>query len=275
MEKAAIDLQQYYPAEMEIQKIEQEEKRLVIHMSSQTKSCRCQHCGEQAVKKRATYKRKAQDLPILGRQVILVINIHEYQCEKCNRPVAESFDGFLLRRSRLTERCRNFIVQLALETNCEGASRILKEIGIDYSGDSIIRLLLERLEEMPEPEIGSAIGVDDFAFRKGHTYGTIIVDSMTHRPVAILDGRDGKTLREWLAKNRHIMTVSRDRASEYARAVEEVLPDAIQVADRFHLYKNMSEAVKKAVNMIIPSAVPAEEVEGLSSVEEESKKRDS
>lgn len=131
----------------------------------------------------------------------------------------ESFEGFLLPRSRLTERCRNFIVQLALETNCEGASRILKEIGIEYSGNSIVRLLLRRLEEMPEPEVGNVIGVDDFAYRKGHTYGTIIVDGQTHRPVSVLEGRDGKTLKEWLAKNRHVNLVTRDRASDYARAI--------------------------------------------------------
>ena len=71
-------------------------------------------------------------------------------------------------------------------------------MGIQYSGDSVIRLLLKRLEAMPEPEVGSVIGVDDFAFKKRNTYGTIIVDAQTHKPAAILDGRDGKALKEWL-----------------------------------------------------------------------------
>ncbi|GAA6497787.1 transposase [Blautia parvula] len=76
-----------------------------------------------------------------------------------------------------------------------------------------------------------SIGVDDFAFKKRHTYGTIIVDEAAHTPVAILDGRDGRVLKEWLSKNKHVKTVTRDRASAYAAAIQEILPDAMQVAD--------------------------------------------
>lgn len=274
MEKGKMNIQGYYPEEMEIQEIREKEKGIEIQIKSRSKGSKCPHCGSITMKRSATYRRRAQDLPILGKSVMLDINAYEYRCVECGHSVNESFEGFLLPRSRLTERCRNFIVQLALGTNCESASRILKEIGIEYSGNSIVRLLVRRLEEMPEPKAGSMVGVDDFAFKKGHIYGTIIVDGDTHRPVAVLEGRDGKTLREWLAKNRHINLVTRDRASEYARAIQEVLPEAMQAADRFHLYENMYEAVKKALNSTIPSAVPSEPAEELSS-EERDKKRGS
>ena len=72
------------------------------------------------------------------------------------------------------------------------------------------------------------MGIDDFAFKKGNTYGTIVVDETTHRPVALLNGRDSDTLKEWLKNNRHIKTVTRDRAGAYASALSEVLPDAMQ-----------------------------------------------
>lgn len=88
----------------------------------------------------------------------------------------------------------------------------------------------------PVAKCGSAIGVDDFALKKRHTYGTIIVDEATHRPVAILDGRDGMTLKEWLKSNKHVKTVTRDRASAYSSAIQEILPNAMQIADRFHLH---------------------------------------
>ena len=65
--------------------------------------------------------------------------------------------------------------------------------------------------------------MDDFAFKKRHIYGTIIVDETTHKPVAILDGRDGKTLKEWLSKNKHVKTITRDRASAYSSAIKEIL----------------------------------------------------
>lgn len=94
---------------------------------------------------------------------------------------------------------------------------------------------------------------DDFAYKKRQTYGTIIVDEETHRPVAILDGRDGATLKEWLKNNIQVKTVTRDRASAYAKAVEEILPDCMQIADRFHLHQNLMEAVNKILGREIPA----------------------
>lgn len=88
--------------------------------------------------------------------------------------------------------------------------------------------------------------------KKRHTYGTIIVDEHTHIPVAILEGRDGAALKEWLKNNKQVTTVSRDRASAYVKAVEEILPDCMQIADRFHLHQNLLEAVKNTVNASVP-----------------------
>ena len=88
-----------------------------------------------------------------------------------------------------------------------------------------------------------------------NTYGTIIVDEKTHEPVILLDGRNGDTLREWLKHNKNIKVVTRDRASAYAKVIAEELPDAMQVADRFHLHRNLLEAVKKALNHELPAAI--------------------
>ena len=77
------------------------------------------------------------------------------------------------------------------------------------------------------------------------------MDEGTHKPVAILDGRDGMTLKEWLKNNKHVKTVTRDRASAYSAAIQEILPDAMQIADRFHLHQNLLEAIKNTVNSVI------------------------
>ena len=82
---------------------------------------------------------------------------------------------------------------------------------------------------------GEVIGVDDWAYKRRNNYGTIVCDSQTHKPIALLDGRDGTKLKKWLEQNKHVKTVTRDRASGYAKAIKDALPDAIQVADRFHL----------------------------------------
>lgn len=141
---------------------------------------------------------------------------------------------------------------LAMEISCEGCARICRAINFQISEDSVICLLTKRYRLQPVSECGSAIGVDDFAFKVRHTYGTIIVDQATHWSVAILDGRDGMTLKEWLKNNRHVKTVTRDRASAYSSAIQEILPDAMQIADRFHLHQNLLEAVKNTINSVIP-----------------------
>ncbi len=78
------------------------------------------------------------------------------------------------------------------------------------------------------------------------------MDEATHTPVAILDGRDGRSLKEWLVYNKQVKTITRDRASAYASAIQEVLPDAMQIADRFHLHQNLLEAIKNTVNSTMP-----------------------
>lgn len=194
----------------------------------------------------------------MGKNVKLEIKAREYNCtnEECDSStITESFDGFLNTYSRLTERCADFICTLALETSCEGCSCICKALGINISGDSVIRLLIKRYGALEEPAVGDIIGVDDFAFKKRNTYGTIIVDEQSHNPIALLDGRDGETLRAWLKNNKHIKVVTRDRASAYAKVIAEELPDAMQIADRFHLHQNLLEAVKKALNQNLPATI--------------------
>ena len=91
-----------------------------------------------------TYKRKLQDLPILGRTTYLIVNAYEYQCDNSSCDVTtfvENVDGFLNYYSRMTERCEDFICTLALETSCEGSARICRSMNLKTSGDSIIRLL--------------------------------------------------------------------------------------------------------------------------------------
>ena len=127
-------------------------------------------------------------------------------------------------------------------------------------------------DSLPAPEAGDVIGVDDFAYRKRHTYGTIIVDERTHGPIALLDGRDGDTLRGWLRHHKNVKVVTRDRASAYAKVIEEELPDAMQVADRFHLHQNLLEAVKKALNQELPATIDIPHADGSTGPERTCKK---
>ena len=250
-----LDLQSFYPATLEINNVEETTDTITIYMHSKSDSCICHKCGAQLNKHQGSHHRKVQDLPIFGKRVILDMQIYDYECssDACGKFIAaETFDGFLNYNSRMTNRLEDFVCLLAVETSCESTARILKSMNVKISGDTVIRLLLKKYEEQPDEICGSAIGVDDFAFKKRHTYGTIIVDEATHNPVAVLDGRDGSALKEWLKQNKHVTAVTRDRASAYAKAVEEILPDCMQIADRFHLHQNLMDAVNKILRREIP-----------------------
>ena len=96
----------------------------------------------------------------------------------------------------------------------------------------------------------------------------------THEPITLLDGRNGDTLREWLKNNKNVKVVTRDRASAYAKVISEELPDAMQVADRFHLHQNLLETIKKALNQEIPATISIPHNDASIDAEEHCKKND-
>ena len=151
----------------------------------------------------------------------------------------------------MTERLIDFVTILALETSCEASARIMQAMNVKISGDTVIRMLLKRYQTQPIYHV-EAMLVWMILLKKRHTYGTIIVDENSHIPVAVLEGRDGSALKAWLTQNKQVTTVTRDRASAYAKAVEEILPDCMQIADRFHLHQNLLEAVKNVINSTVP-----------------------
>lgn len=261
-----LDISTFFPEDMlQITETIQKENAIHIYLKSITRNCNCPKCGQLTEQYHGTYVRTVQDLPILGKTVRLHLRVHEYNClnNNCDAATfAESFNRFLDPYSRMTERCADFICSLALETSCEGCSRICKVLGMRISGDTVIRLLLKRYQFMEDTPVGDRIGIDDFAYKKRHTYGTVIVDGETHIPITLLDRRDGESLRKWLQNNKHIKVVTRDRASAYAKVIAEELPDAMQIADRFHLHQNLLDTIKKALNHELPAAIRIPHAEG-------------
>ena len=188
--KNLLSLSRFFPEEyFKITAVIESETQIIIRLKTVTSECECPECKDSLTDFHGTYERTVQDLPILGKNVKLLITVREYQChnEQCSvTTVTETYNGFLNSYGRMTERCADFICMLAMETSCEGSARICKAMNIKVSGDTIIRLLTKRFEQQEEPSCGPTIGVDDFAFKKRHRYGTIIVDEATHKPVAIL-----------------------------------------------------------------------------------------
>ena len=252
-----IDLSKFYPASLKIIQVEDKEKEVHIIIKSQTHVQNCPSCKQGCNEYHSTYRRKIQDLPILGKTVYIHLTAYRYYCcnGECKQKVfCETVDGFFEYKKRMTLRLEDFVIALAINTSCEGASQVCRIIGISISGDTLIRKVIRKAEKM-EPVKTDIIGVDDWAYKKGSTYGTIIVDGRTHKPIDLLDGRDGKSLKEWLKQNKQVKIVTRDRASAYASAISEILPEAMQVADRFHLHQNLLVAIKNTTAQELPLKV--------------------
>jgi transposase len=128
------------------------------------------------------------------------------------------------------------------------AARLLKKLRMGVSADTLLRLLKQ---EVPRPVTAPrAIGVDDFAFRRGRSYGTLLIDLETHRPIDLLPDRSGDTLKTWLVEHPGVEIISRDRSTEYIRGATKGAPQALQVADRWHILKNLREALERVLNRV-------------------------
>ena len=256
---STIKLDGFYPESLKINNVIESINQITIGLKSQKHSHTCRKCGEEMESYHGTYIRTVQDLPILGKKVILKITAYDYYCKNIECSVTsftEDFEGFIGKSERMTCRCEELIKAIAYETSCEGASVICGKIGLKISGDTIIRMVKKADAKRPVAKCSDTIGIDDFAYKKSHTYCTIICDGESRKPIEILDGRDGETLRDWLCENKHIKKVTRDRAGAYAKAISDILPEAMQIADRFHLHQNLFTAVKEALQSILPNNMP-------------------
>ncbi len=135
---------------------------------------------------------------------------------------------------------------LGVTTNGADAARIASSLGIPTTAKTIIRRVLQ----LPLPSEGEVakVGIDEWAWKKGHRYGIIVVDLERKKPIALLPDRSQQTVTQWLKRYPTINIVARDRSKEFAAAIKEALPEASHVADRWHLAKNLTEHLDKVVS---------------------------
>jgi len=228
---------------------------LHIFIKSKPHGCRCPECGVESEQLHATYERTFQDTPIRCKQTFLHANVYKYDClnPECGCKVFMEDLPFAKASQVRTNALNTLILGVSMFLSNEGASKVLALLGIEISNDTIQRLY-DRIEFVDNPDV-EEIGVDDVALRKGQTYATAIYDLKDHHLIALLDGRDGKPLKEWLKNHKKVRLVARDRASAYASAISEILPDCVQVADRFHLLQNLLDRLKDIFKEEVPSEI--------------------
>ena len=225
-----------------------EDNRCKIHVHSRRKTAICPHCKKRSHSVHSHYIRTLHDLPILNYQTVIVLHARRFRC--CNpncsaKTFAESPCDEIKRYKRNTQRLMQKFVSIAASVSTLEAEKIFSQYDQKISDTTILRYLHQ--VQVPKCEDIHKVGVDDWAYRKGILYGTIIIDLETGRFVGLLDGREKEPLLEWLKEHLLVNTVSRDRATAFSAAVEEASPFIMQIADRFHLVKNMSDCLVKTL----------------------------
>ncbi|MEW2180313.1 ISL3 family transposase [Streptomyces sp. NPDC005406] len=187
-------------------------------------------------------------MPSGGRRVVLCLRVRRFLCPaiSCGRQTfVEQMPGLTRRYGRRTERLRSTLAAVGLALAGRAGARIARVFGLSVSRSTVLRLV----ESLPDPEVPAprVVGVDEYATRKGRHYGTVLVDVESRRPVDLLPDREASSLAAWLAKRPGVEVVCRDRTPFFAEGATAGAPQAVQVADRWHLWHNLSEAAERCV----------------------------
>lgn len=244
--------------------------RIVVAATCSAPTSDCPACGRPSDRVHSRYLRTLADLPAGGRRFVLRLTARRFVCRNsgCDQAVfCERLPGLAAAHARVTGRLADLHRAIGYAVGGEPGSRLAGELAAPVSGDTILRRVTAASGEA-EPAY-RFVGIDDFALRRGHTYGTILIDLERGRVIDILDGRDGVAVAAWLKAHPGVEVVTRDRWAAYANAAAAGAPRATQVADRFHLVANLRELVEKvfdahaaALDHVLrppatPSVVPA------------------
>jgi transposase len=221
------------------------ENKIEIYIESIKDFCNCPCCYQPSYRVHSCYHRFLKDLPWSNVPVLIHLKARRFFCNtfNCKRKIfTERIPELLMPYSRATNRLINSLRAIGFTSGGEEGCKLVKSLGMHISADSLLRIIRRTPEPVIEPS--TIIGVDDWAFKKGMRYGTIIINQKASKVIEILPDRDSETLETWLKEHPEISCVTRDRSYTYKNAIENILPNAVQIADRWHLIKNLLETIQ-------------------------------
>lgn len=246
-------------------------ERLILIVTGTGRRARCPTCRRQAHRVHSHYDRTVADTPWGSRPAILRLRVRRFRCDNaaCARHIfAERFPSVVAERARRTDEQRRWLEAVALALGGNPGARLAATLGAPASGSTLLRLL-HALPADPPPR-PREVGGDDWSLKRGRTYAPILVDLERRRPIDLLPDRSADTLAEWLRQRPSGAVIARDRAGAYADGARQGAPQAVQVADRYHVLANAGETLERllvrqhATPRAVATAVAAEQVAATS-----------
>jgi transposase len=218
---------------------------LEVQIACRGLAAACPLCQQHSERVHSSYVRTVADVPCGGRHVMLSLMVRKFVCPTpaCPRKIfTERLPELVESYARKTNRLINSLQAIGLAAGGETGTRLAAKVGMQTKPSTLLcHLMALALPDAPQVRI---LGVDDWSWKKGRRYGTILVDLEKRKIIDLLPDRKASTFAQWLRAHPEVEMISRDRGTDYAAAAREGAPQAIQIADRFHLVRNLAEVLK-------------------------------